>query len=73
MVKVLFFGPITREDMVLDVDSLEQLSLELKKEPSLDKWLGSCAVAINDEIIIERECSLKYGDVVTLLPPVCGG
>ena len=73
MVKVEFLGPINKKSLELEVNTLKELSDELKKDESLKKWLKECAVAVNDEIVNDINKELKDGDKVVLLPPVCGG
>jgi molybdopterin synthase sulfur carrier subunit len=73
MVVVEFLGPIAKDSIELDVSSLDEVSQELKKDSELNEWLEKCAVAINDEIVMERDITLQSGDRVSLLPPVCGG
>ncbi|ELW4939927.1 MoaD/ThiS family protein, partial [Campylobacter coli] len=36
-------------------------------------WLELCAISLNDEIVFDENTSLKDGDKIALLPPVCGG
>jgi molybdopterin synthase sulfur carrier subunit len=73
MVKVEFLGPINKKSLAIEVNTLKELSDELKKDESLKKWLKECAVAVNDEIVNDINKELKDGDKVVLLPPVCGG
>lgn len=73
MVKVEFLGPINKDDLSLDVKTIEELSNILKQDESLVSWLESCAVAVNDTLINDKNFELKSGDRVSLLPPVCGG
>lgn len=73
MVKVEFLGPINKDDLSLDVKTIEELSNILKQDVSLVSWLESCAVAVNDTLINDKSFELKSGDRVSLLPPVCGG
>lgn len=74
MALVNFLGPIELESMNLDVNDFLELKNELNKIDSLKEWLPICAVAINDEIIKENDnFSIKNNDVISLLPPVCGG
>jgi len=68
---VKFLGPIAREDLEINIRDENELREILKKELSND-WLESVAVAINDEIVSDLK-NIKDGDVITLLPPVCGG
>jgi molybdopterin synthase sulfur carrier subunit len=73
MVIVEFLGPIGKEPIKLDVDSLKELAKHLKEDESLNEWLKNSAIAVNDEIINDIEFKLKDGDKVSILPPVCGG
>lgn len=73
MVKVEFLGPISKEDMDLDINNLSQLSEILKKDKEVSSWLDSCAVAVNDTLVATKDFELKSGDKISLLPPVCGG
>ena len=70
-VVVKFLGPIAREDLEINIKDENELKEILKKELSKE-WLESIAVAVNDEIVSNLK-DLKDGDVITLLPPVCGG
>ena len=70
-VVVKFLGPIARDDLNLDIKNIDELKEILKKELS-SEWLESIAVAVNDEIVSDLK-NIKDGDVITLLPPVCGG
>jgi len=69
-VVIKFLGPLSREDKRIDVNDSIELKLFLQKEIGKE-WLDSVAVAINDEIV--SELNIKDGDVIALLPPVCGG
>ncbi len=73
MVKIEFLGPINKDSMNLDINSLEELSQILKNDKDLSLWLETCAVAINDTLICSKDIKLNDGDKVSLLPPVCGG
>jgi molybdopterin synthase sulfur carrier subunit len=73
MVKVEFLGPINKEDMNLDINNLSQLSEILKSDSSVSNWLETCAVAVNDTLVISKDINLNDGDRISLLPPVCGG
>lgn len=73
MVKVEFLGPISKDAVELEIESLEQLSEILKEDESLKPWLENSAVAVNDVLVKDRTIALKDGDKVSLLPPVCGG
>lgn len=73
MVKVEFLGPISKEDLNVDIHNLQELSVLLKNDEELVSWLETCAVAVNDTLVCSKDVSLSDGDKVSLLPPVCGG
>ena len=73
MVKIEFLGPINKENMELDIQTLSELSEILKKDSLVSNWLETCAVAVNDTLISSKDIVLKDGDRISLLPPVCGG
>ena len=73
MVNVEFLGPINKESMILEINNLSQLSEILKEDIEVSSWLETCAVAVNDTLIISKDITLNDGDKVSLLPPVCGG
>ena len=73
MVKIEFLGPINKENMELDIQTLSELSEILKKDSLASNWLETCAVAVNDTLICSKDIVLKDGDRISLLPPVCGG
>ncbi len=73
MVEVRFFGPIKEENFFIRASDLRELRAVLQEKESLKEWLGVCAVAINDRLIDNLDAPLKDGDVISLLPPVCGG
>lgn len=73
MVKVEFLGPINKESLELNVNNLKELKTILGQDESLKEWLELCAVALNDEMVFNDETTLKDGDKICLLPPVCGG
>lgn len=73
MVKIEFLGPINKDSIDLDVNSIEELSEILKNDIEVSLWLKTCAVAVNDTLICSKDIKLKDGDKVSLLPPVCGG
>lgn len=73
MVKVEFLGPINKEDLELEVKNLKELKEILQEDESLKEWLELCAISLNDEIVFDENTSLKDGDKIALLPPVCGG
>lgn len=73
MVKVEFLGPINKEDLHIDIKNLSELSEILKSDESVCNWLETCAVAINDTMVMTKNITLNDGDKISLLPPVCGG
>ncbi|WP_165517625.1 MoaD/ThiS family protein [Helicobacter pylori] len=73
MVEVRFFGPIKEENFFIKASGLKELRAILQEKESLKEWLGVCAIALNDRLIDNLNTPLKDGDVVSLLPPVCGG
>ncbi len=73
MVKVEFLGPINKEAIELNIDSLKELSDYMKKDKELKNWIDNCAVAINDKIVKDINIKLNDGDKISILPPVCGG
>ena len=73
MVDIEFLGPIDRKSISLDVSTLDEVSLKLQNDKELSDWLEKCAIAVNDEIVFNRDIKLKDGDKISLLPPVCGG
>ncbi|EAI8569431.1 MoaD/ThiS family protein [Campylobacter coli] len=73
MVKVEFLGPINKENLELEVKNLKELKEILQEDESLKEWLEFCAISLNDEIVFDENTSLKDGDKIALLPPVCGG
>lgn len=73
MVKVEFLGPINKADLSLDIKNLSELSNILKNDKEISSWLESCAVAINDTLVNNKDFELKSGDRISILPPVCGG
>ena len=73
MVKIEFLGPINKKSMDLDISNLDELSKILKDDKDVSTWLETCAIAHNDTLVSSKDVSLKDGDKISLLPPVCGG
>ena len=73
MIRVEFLGPIQKEALELEIKNLSELATVLQDDEEMSEWLAKCAVAVNDTLVGSLECSLKDGDKVSLLPPVCGG
>ena len=74
MIEVKFLGPLSHKtSLSLSIKNLKELKQILNKDDDLKKWLGLCAISVNDEIAMDLEQILNDGDVVCILPPVCGG
>ena len=74
MIEIKFLGPLShKESLKLNIKNLQELKEILNKDESLKEWLSLCALSVNDEIVVDLEQSLNNGDVVCILPPVCGG
>ena len=73
MIKVEFLGPIKKEPLEIEINTLEELSEILKQDQSLHPWLKNSAIAVNDVLTKDKTMKLKEGDKESLLPPVCGG
>lgn len=73
MVTIEFLGPINKDSLDLDIKNLNELSTHLKDDQGITRWLETCAVAVNDTLVSNKDIELKDGDKVSLLPPVCGG
>jgi molybdopterin synthase sulfur carrier subunit len=73
MIKVEFLGPIGKDPIEMEAATLAEVAAKLKEDTSLSTWLEKCAVALNDTMVQDLETSLKEGDRVSILPPVCGG
>lgn len=73
MIKVEFLGPIGKAPIQMEAETLADVAARLKEEAELDSWLEKCAVALNDTMVNDLSTSLKNGDRVSILPPVCGG
>jgi molybdopterin synthase sulfur carrier subunit len=70
-VRVKFLGPIAKEDKIINIENSNELKEILKKELD-NEWLDSVAVAVNDTIVSNLD-DIKNGDIISILPPVCGG
>ena len=74
MAVINFLGPIEFESINININDFLELKNELNKIEKLREWLPICAVAINNEIIKDsKNFAIKNDDVISLLPPVCGG
>lgn len=73
MIKVEFLGPIQKDSLEIQAQTLHDVADALKDDAEVRDWLDSCAVAVNDTLVKSLDTVLKDGDKVSLLPPVCGG
>ena len=73
MIRVDFLGPIQEDSLELDISNLSELAALLQKNPKMRTWLTNSAVAVNDTLVCTLDFPLHDNDVVSLLPPVCGG
>ncbi len=74
MVLINFLGPIKTTPLEVDfVSTLRDISEVLSKDPYLKNWLVDCTIAVNDVIVYDLETPIEDGDIVSVLPPVCGG
>lgn len=74
MIKVNFLGPIGLDSIDSNAKNFIELKEELEKIDSLKEWLPLCAISLNDNIIQDyNNITFNENDVISLLPPVCGG
>lgn len=73
MVQVEFLGPIGLGKMEFEVSNLAELGAKLQGIEELKPWLANSAIAVNDTLVSDKSMTLKDGDKVSILPPVCGG
>lgn len=75
MVTIQFLGPLKTNDMQANIRNFEELKQFINTIEGLDKQiLNSSAIALNDELISDpTKITLKDGDKICILPPVCGG
>jgi molybdopterin synthase sulfur carrier subunit len=73
MVKIEFLGPIAQESLEIEATSLQDVANRLQNIDGVNRWLDRCAVAVNNEMTNDLTKVLESGDVVSILPPVCGG
>ena len=73
MITIEFLGPIQKDSITVEAASLEEVANHLNADAELKTWLETCAVAVNDTMVMDLTTPLKSGDKVSLLPPVCGG
>jgi len=73
MVTIEFLGPIQKDKISLEAQTLNDVANFLSDDAELKTWIDSCAVAVNDVMVMDLNTKLNSGDKVSLLPPVCGG
>ena len=74
MAQIEFLGPLShKKKMEVDIKSLSELKSILEKDTEINKWLDICSIAINDELILDKNRAVKEDDKIVFLPPVCGG
>jgi len=73
MIRVEFLGPIQKDALEVEISNLNELATILQEDKELAEWLQNSAVAVNDTIVTSLDVTLKDGDKISLLPPVCGG
>lgn len=73
MVKVEFLGPIGKAPVEMEAETLADVAEKLQEDGTVKEWLPKCAVALNDTMVSDLNTSLKDGDKISVLPPVCGG
>ncbi len=73
MVKIEFLGPIQKKSLELEISNLQELAKILQETPEMSEWLANSAIAVNDTLVSSLDYTLKDGDTVSMLPPVCGG
>lgn len=75
MVTVKFLGPLFREDLKVEVTTFDELKEAILSLDDIDtSLLALSSLALNDDLIdCPENMTLKDGDIVCVLPPVCGG
>ncbi len=73
MITVEFLGPIQKDKITLEATTLNDVAEFLSQDSELKSWIETCAVAVNDTMVMDLNTALSDGDKVSLLPPVCGG
>jgi len=73
MITIEFLGPIQKDKISLEAESLNDVAQHLSQDAELKTWIETCAVAVNDVMVMDLNTKLNNGDKVSLLPPVCGG
>lgn len=73
MITINFLGPINKDSIQINANTINDVKNELNKIQDLQEWLEISAIAVNDDFVSDLDFSLKDGDVISILPPVCGG
>jgi len=73
MVTVEFLGPIKRDTISVEAETIADIAKILSQDTEIKDWLKNAAVALNDTIVKSLDTELKEGDKISILPPVCGG
>ena len=73
MITIEFLGPIQKDKISVEAATLNDVAEHLSKDAELKTWIETCAVAVNDIMVMDLNTKLNSGDRVSLLPPVCGG
>ena len=73
MITIAFLGPIQKDKISLEAATLNDVAEHLSQDAELKSWIETCAVAVNDVMVMDLNTKLCSGDKVSLLPPVCGG
>ncbi len=73
MAKIEFLGPIDIDTMDVHVRNMKELSVLLNEIPQMKGWIDNSAVAVNNTIVSSLDIPLNENDIITILPPVCGG
>ena len=73
MAKIEFLGPIGIDTMDINISSIKELSIVLNGIPEMKEWVNNSAVAVNNTIVSSLNITINEEDVITILPPVCGG
>ncbi|MDF1880361.1 MoaD/ThiS family protein [Sulfurimonas sp. MAG313] len=73
MITIEFLGPIQKDKISLEAETLNDVAKHLSQDEELRTWIDTCAVAVNDVMVMDLSTKLNSGDRVSLLPPVCGG
>ena len=73
MITIEFFFFFQKDKINVEAATLNDVAEHLSKDEELKTWIETCAVAVNDVMVMDLNTKLNSGDKVSLLPPVCGG